>query len=51
MRMTLPGCAIRGPHSRDAHMTYCRPAIDTAWSAILAELRRTARAMHDRERG
>lgn len=30
---TLPGCAIRGHHSRDAHKAYCRPAIDAAWQA------------------
>jgi hypothetical protein len=29
----LPPCAIRGPHSRDAHKAHCRPAIDAAWSA------------------
>jgi len=30
----LPGCAIRGSHSRARHMTYCRPAIDAAWNAM-----------------
>jgi hypothetical protein len=29
----LPDCAIKGHHSRDAHKTYCRPAIDAAWAA------------------
>lgn len=29
----LPPCAIRSHHTRDAHKTYCRPAIDAARSA------------------
>ena len=37
-RRRLPPCAIRGPHSRAAHLTYCRPAIDAVWRTIRPDL-------------